>query len=246
MFKKKKLSLYDQVMRERAQLRRRRVVALIESIFVFIGVIGGISYLGNKDNLKSEVNQDVLYENIAIEYVRSYYTEEKNLAVDNIVITSLSGTSTKEVGINFELNNIEVATELTIDSDKNVINEIVLFTPLEKEEFEAVVTLDTVKALDDGQKDESKQFIESYFSSLNLGNGKLFFDKAPILNENTQYDLTTLEILDSGVTSENLIATYFSIDYIYVDEEGVEVFREEQDIQITYNSDSKIIEKIKY
>lgn len=243
--KKKEMSLEEQIERQRKNLKKVRVINVLKVIFLTLGAFGGISYLSQPEK-DTNVNQDVLIENRAISYVRDYYAKDDDILVNAISVTDISGEKTKKVELAFVLNEMQVTTEVNLDSSLNPLNEIVVSPAAEAEVLKKTVKLDTVKNLDDKTEKETTQFAESYFSALNSNNATIFYDKAPALSEFTQYDLDTLVLKDSGETNENLTDMYVSIDYVFYNKEKEEIFRENQDVEIVFNQDSKIIDKVEY
>ncbi|WOO86871.1 hypothetical protein RZE82_07050 [Mollicutes bacterium LVI A0039] len=244
MFKRKSKTLQEQVESQRKKLRRGQMLYVFKVIFLFLGVSGGLSYLATNDN-DTVVNRDVLIENTAILYIREYFDSEE-MIVDNITINNISYGDLNVVDCTFELNSEKVTADVILNNDLVVVNELVISQAIEKEPYRKEVDLKTAKNLTDVEKASAKKFVESYFSSLNLNNATIFYEQAPMIADNTSYDISSLEMIDSGITSENLIAVFIRIDYVYLNEEQEEIYREKHDVEITYNSDSKIIQKIEY
>lgn len=244
--KKKQLTLEEQIDKQKKNLKKTRMLHVLKVIFITIGVVGGIDYLSQAQNQDTTVNQDVLIENRAISYIRDYYADDDDVNVSDISVDNINGDKSKVVDTSFKINDMAVTAEVDLDQDLNVLNELVVSPKEETEEFQKDVKLDTTINLDDKQEDEATKFAESYFSSLNSNNATIFYDKAPTLSEYTQYDLNTLNLKDSGETSENLIDMYVSIDYVFYNEDKEEIYRENQDVEIVYNPDSKIIDKVEY
>lgn len=246
--KKKQMSLEQQIQQQRKNLKKTRVTQVLKVIFLTMGVIGGISYLSQSQKKVTNVNQDVLIENRAISYIRDYYAKDDDINVTDISVDNITGEKEKTVATSFKLNDMPVTAEVDLDSNLNPLNELVVSPkiPPATAAFKKDAKLDTVKNLDDKSKKEATQFASSYFSALNENNATIFYDKAPSLSEYTQYDLDTLSLKDSGETSENLIDIYVSIDYVFYNEDKEEIYRETQDVEIVYNNDSKIIDKVEY
>lgn len=245
--KKKKLSLEEQIAKSRKSLKKTRVIHLLKILFITLGVIGGISYLSSEQNTDTLVNKDVLIENRTISYIRDYYASDEDVYVDDISIVNIdTNDDEKIVETSFKLNDMAVSADVILDENLNVLNELVVSPREESTSFKKDVELDTVKNLTDSEEKEAKSFAQSYFSSLNTNNATIFYSDAPILSGYTQYDLDTLKLIDGGVTKENLIDIYVNIDYVFYDQEEIEIFRETQDVEIVYNSDSKVIQSVEY